>query len=61
LELEKRSKETLLVEVQRNRANIEQSLQRADSMVEKLRVKIEKEIDDALIDDEPAPLPNKKP
>ena len=61
LELEKRSKETLLVEVQRNRANIEQSLQRADSMVEKLRVKIEKEIDDALVDDEPAPLPNKKP
>ena len=60
LELEKRSKETLLVEVQRNRANIEQSLQRADSMVEKLRVKIEKEIDDALVDDDPvAPRTNK--
>jgi hypothetical protein len=60
LELEKRSKETLLVEVQRNRASIEQSLQRADSMVEKLRVKIEKEIDDALVDDDPvAPRTNK--
>ena len=60
LELEKRSKETLLVEVQRNRASIEQSLLRADSMVEKLRVKIEKEIDDALVDDDPvAPRTNK--
>ena len=60
LELEKRSKETLLAEVQRNRANIEQSLQRADAMVEKLRVKIEKEIDDALVDDI-QPAPNNKP
>ena len=63
LEIDKRNQETLLVEVQRNRANIEQSLQRADALVEKLRAKIEKEIDDALaIDDEPAPqTTNNKP
>ena len=61
LELEKRNQETLLVEVQRNRANIEQSLQRADAMVEKLRVRIEKEIDDALTDDEPASQTSDKP
>ena len=56
LELEKRNQEALLIEVQKNRTNIEQSLQRADALVEKLRVRIEKEIDDALgsDDDEPA-------
>jgi len=54
LELEKRNQETLLVEVQRNKSNLEQTLQRADSLVEKLRLKIEKEIDEALGgDDEP--------
>ena len=51
LEIEKRNQEALLVEVQKNRTNIEQSLQRADALVEKLRVRIEKEIDDALSDD----------
>ena len=51
LEIEKRNQETLLVEVQKNRTNIEQSLQRADALVEKLRVRIEKEIDDALGED----------
>jgi hypothetical protein len=52
LEIEKRNQETLLVEVQKNRTNIEQSLQRADALVEKLRVRIEKEIDDALGSDD---------
>lgn len=61
LEIEKRNQETLLVEVQKNRANIEQSLQRADALVEKLRVRIEKEIDDALTDEEPAPQTSDKP
>ena len=62
LEIEKRNQETLLVEVQKNRANIEQSLQRADALVEKLRVRIEKEIDDALSgEDEPAPQTSDKP
>lgn len=62
LEIDKRNQETLLVEVQRNRANIEQSLQRADALVEKLRARIEKEIDDALgSDDEPAATPTNKP
>lgn len=57
LELEKRNQETLLIEVQRNRANIEQSLQRADAMVEKLRTRIEKEIDDALGSDDDGSRP----
>ena len=55
LELEKRNQEALLIEVQKNRNNIEQSLQRADALVEKLRVKIEKEIDDALSSDDDGP------
>ncbi len=52
LEIEKRNQEALLIEVQKNRTNIEQSLQRADALVEKLRVRIEKEIDDALGEDD---------
>lgn len=52
LEIEKRNQEALLVEVQKNRTNLEQSLLRADALVEKLRVRIEKEIDDALGSDE---------
>ena len=55
LELEKRNQEALLVEVQKNRTNIEQSLQRADALVEKLRVRIEKEIDDALSSEDDGP------
>ena len=62
LELEKRNQEALLVEVQKNRSNIEQSLQRADALVEKLRVRIEKEIDDALTEEEvSAPQTSDKP
>lgn len=51
LELEKGNLQTLLTEVQKNRNNLELNLQRADALVEKLRAKIEKEIDDALADD----------
>ena len=61
LELEKRNQEALLIEVQKNRNNIEQSLQRADALVEKLRVRIEKEIDDALGEDEPIRPTSDKP
>lgn len=61
LELEKQNQLALLVEVQKNRANIEQSLQRADALVEKLRVKIEREIDDALGGDDGALSTNDKP
>lgn len=51
LQSEKVNLQNLLVEVQRTKAALEISLQRADAMVEKLRTKFEKEIDTALEDD----------
>ena len=42
----------LLTEVQKNRTNLELNLQRSDALVERLRVKIEKEIDTALSEDD---------
>lgn len=56
LELEKANLQTLLTEVQKNRANLDINLQRSDALVERLRVKLEKEIDTALADD-PADKP----
>lgn len=58
LELEKQNLQNLLTEVQKNRANIELNLGRSDQLVERLRTKIEKEIDSALGDEE---VPDKKP
>ena len=54
LESERTNLQTLLTEIQRTRGSLEQSLQRADALVEKLRTKFEKEIDTALEED-PAP------
>lgn len=51
LESEKSNLQILLTEIQRTRTSLEISLQRADALVEKLRVKFEKEIDAALEDD----------
>jgi hypothetical protein len=51
LEAEKRNLETLLTEIQNNRANLEASLQKADALVEKLRAKLEKDIDAALTEE----------
>lgn len=48
LETEKRSLTTLLLDVERTRLSLEQNVQRADQMVEKLRAVLEKDIDDAL-------------
>lgn len=48
LESEKANLQNLLVEIQRNKASLEISLQRADALVEKLRTRFEKEIDSAL-------------
>ncbi|HSI89048.1 MAG TPA: hypothetical protein VK918_08330 [Pyrinomonadaceae bacterium] len=42
---------SLLNEVQRNKANIEGSILRAEDLVERIRVKLEREIDEALDDD----------
>ncbi len=52
LESEKANLESLLTQLQSNRAKLEQSLERADFLVEKIRLKFEKEIDDALTDEE---------
>lgn len=51
LEIERTNLQSLLAEIQRTRTTLDQSLQRSELMVEKLRVKFEKEIDDALADD----------
>jgi len=61
LELEKANLQTLLTEVQKNRVNLELNLGRADSLVEKLRARIEKEIDTALADDDASDTPARKP
>lgn len=52
LTLEKTNLQVLLTEVQKNRTNLELNLQRSDALVERLRVKIEKEIDTALSEDD---------
>ena len=51
LEVERTNLQTVLTEIQKTKTTLEQNLQRSDAMVEKLRVKLEKEIDDALADD----------
>lgn len=50
LEAEKRNLEMLLAQIQTNRAALETSVQKADALVEKVRTKLDKEIDDALTD-----------
>lgn len=48
---EKQNLQNLLTEIQNSRASLETNLQKSDSLVEKLRFKLEKDIDDALIDE----------
>ncbi len=55
LESEKSNLESLLAQIQTNRAKLEQSVERADLLVEKIRFKFEKEIDEALDADEQLP------
>ncbi len=55
LEVEKSSLTNILTEIQKTKVVLEQNLQRSDQMVEKLRVKLDKEVDDALIDDPSKP------
>jgi hypothetical protein len=56
LALEKANLQVLLTAVQKNRADLDLNLQRSDALVEKLRVRIEKEIDDALSDGDKKPI-----
>ncbi|CAN5135075.1 hypothetical protein BH20ACI1_BH20ACI1_07240 [soil metagenome] len=53
LETEKAKLDSLLLQIQANRANLEANVQKADDLVEKVRTKTEKEIDDALAEDKP--------
>ncbi len=48
LQAEKRNLESLLTDIQTTRAVLEQNVQKADQLVEKLRVILEKDIDEAL-------------
>lgn len=51
LENDKTNMRALLTQIQTTRANLEDSTVKADALVEKLRFKLEKEIDDALSDE----------
>lgn len=50
LQSEKTNLESLLTQITANREKLEVSVQRADFLVDKIRLKFEKEIDDALVD-----------
>ncbi len=51
LDVEKRNLVSLLSQIQTSRAALEENVQKADLLVEKVRFKLEKEIDDALAED----------
>ena len=55
LDSERRNLDALLIEIQSTRTNIASTLQKSDILVDKLRVKLEKDIDDSFIvkDEEP--------
>ena len=52
---EKANLQALLTEVQSTRSNLTFSLQKADVMVEKLRGKLEKDIDESFLKEEEKP------
>lgn len=58
LAAEKANQENLLNEIRRNRANLEVNLQKADDLVERLRARLEREIDSALDETNPANKPD---
>ena len=51
LESEKRNLENLLTQIQTSRISLEENVRKADLLVDKVRLKLEKEIDDALLDE----------
>ncbi len=53
LDAERKNLEALLLQIQNNRAVLQQSVDKADLMVEKVRAKMEKDIDDALAEEKP--------
>lgn len=58
LAAEKTNQENLLNEIRRNRANLEVNLQKSDALVERLRARLEREIDSALDETNPANKPD---
>ena len=61
LDAEKRNLTNLLTDIQNTRVSLEQNVQKADQMVEKLRAVLEKDIDDALNEQPAQPTENEKP
>jgi len=61
LAAEKANLESLLSQIQATRTNLELNLTRAEQMVEKLRMKAEKEIDDSLSKDDGEPATVEQP
>lgn len=55
LEIERANLQSLLIEIQRTKASLDLNVQKADILVDKLRAKLEKQIDDSLIDDPEKP------
>jgi len=53
LAAERNNLQALLTEIQRTRSNINFNLEKADAMVEKLRAKLEKDIDESFLKDDP--------
>ena len=51
LQIEQNNLETLLTQIQTSRTNLETNVGKADALVEKIRAKLDKEIDSALADD----------
>jgi len=51
LEAEKKNLESLLTQIQTSRASLEESVYKADFLVQKVRLKLDKEIDEALADE----------
>ena len=51
LDAEKRNLELLVIQIQTTRASLEENVQKADFLVERVRLKLDKEIDAALADD----------
>jgi hypothetical protein len=59
LESEQTNQQNLLAQVQQTRASLETGLTKADDLVQKLRAKLEKDINDSFLkDDEPADKPD---
>lgn len=53
LEAEKINLESLLTQIQSNRAALESSVEKSDALVQKIRAKLDREIDDALTEENP--------